>query len=177
MAENEVEEDDEEKKSSKKIIIIATAVILLLAGGGAGYFFMAGDSEQKEGDQTEETENKEAEEQESKEVFYFDLEKPLIVNFPKGSAARLIQVSVSLSVEGAEALEGAEILETLKKHQPMIRNNLLMMISAKDPGDLMEKDGKQALRDDMLKEITTIMEKMTGKKSVTNVFFTTFVMQ
>ncbi len=170
MAENEVEEG-EEKKSSKKIIIIA-AVILLLVGGGAGYYFMAGDSEQTEGEQTEESESNDEEgDQVSAEVFYFDLEKPLIVNFPKGSAARLIQVSVSLSVEGEE------VLEALKKHQPMIRNNLLMKISAKGAEGLKGKEGKQALREDMLKEVSEIMEKMTGKNTVTNVFFTTFVMQ
>lgn len=166
MAENKVEEG-EEKKSSKKIIIIAAAVFLLLIGGGGGYFFMMGDAEPTEGEETEEA----VEEQEIKEVFYFDLKKPLIVNFPKGSAARLIQVSVSLSVEGEEALDA------LKKHQPMIRNNLLMTISAKDPKELAQVEGKQLLRDDMLKEITAIMEKMTGKNAVTNVFFTTFVMQ
>lgn len=169
MAENEVEEG-EEKKSSKKMIIIA-AVLLLLVGGGAGYYFMMGDSEPKEGEEAEEVENQDEEEQTVNEIFYFDLEKPLIVNFPKGSAARLIQVSVSLSVEGEEAIE------TLKKHQPMIRNNLLMKISAKGAKELMGKEGKQELRDEMLKEVSGIMENMAGKNKVTNVFFTTFVMQ
>ncbi|MFW5443658.1 MAG: flagellar basal body-associated protein FliL [Methylococcaceae bacterium] len=170
MAENE-SEDGEEKKSSKKIIIIA-AVVLLLAGG-AGYYFMAGDSAEADGEQVEEAEEEvEEEELESANVeVYYDLQKPLIVNFPKGSGASLIQVSVSLSAKGEDTVEA------LKKHEPMIRNDLLMAISAKGAKNLTTREGKEELRTEMLKEVGKVMEKMTGKNKITNIFFTTFVMQ
>jgi len=164
MAENEPEQ--EEKKSSKKIIIIA-AIILLLAGAGAGYYFMAGDSAATEGEEVED----ETEEEAATDEVYFDMNKPLIVNFPKGSASRLIQVSVSLLVKGDETLEA------LKKHEPMIRNNLLMTISAKGAESLMTTEGKEELRSEMLKEVGKIMQKMSGKNQLTALFFTTFVMQ
>ena len=164
MAENEVE-DGEEKKSSKKIIIIA-AVVLLLAGGGAGYFFMAGDSASEEGEQTEELV-----EEEEKEEVYYDLEKALVVNFPKGSGASLIQVSVSFLVKGPETIDA------LKKHEPMIRNNLLMAVSGLGAENLKTQEGKEQLRATMLAEVGKVMEKMTGKNTVDNLFFTTFVMQ
>lgn len=169
MAENEVQEE-EEKKSSKTIIIIV-AIVLLLAGGGGGYYFMTGDAE--EGEQAEEVEEveEESEEEEGMESVYYDLEKPLIVNFPKGSGARLIQVNVSLLVKGEEAVEA------LKKHEPMIRNNLLMSISAKGAKNLKMREGKEELRDEMLTEIIEVMEKMTGNNKVINIFFTSFVMQ
>lgn len=163
MAENEVE-DGEEKKSSKKIIIIA-AVVLLLAGGGAGYFFMAGDPAPKEGEQTEEVE------EEAGEEVYYELDEALVVNFPKGSGASLIQVSVSLLVKGQDTIEA------LKKHEPMMRNNLLMAISGQGAENLMTQEGKEQLRVTMLDEIGKVMEKMTGKNKVSNLFFTTFVMQ
>lgn len=167
MAENEPEEG-EEKKSSKKIIIIA-AVILLLAGAGAGYFFMSGDSAPTDEEDAEQVEE-EVEEEATDEV-YFNMNKPLIVNFSKGSGARLIQVSVSLLVKGEETIEA------LKKHEPMIRNNLLMAISAKGADNLRTREGKEELRSVMLKEVGEIMEKMSGKNTVINLFFTTFVMQ
>ena len=164
MAENEVE-DGEEEKSSKKIIIIA-AVVLLLAGGGAGYFFMTGDSASIEGEETEEVV-----EEEVSEAVYYALQKPLIVNFPKGSGASLIQVSVSLLVKDPETIV------ILKKHEPMIRNNLLMAISGQGAENLKTREGKEQLRATMLDEIGQVMEKMTGKNEVSNLFFTTFVMQ
>jgi len=165
MSENEVE-DGEEKKSSKKIIIIV-AVVLLLAGAGAGYFFMTGDSASEEGVQSEEV----VEEEEVGEEVYYELDESLIVNFPKGSGARLIQVSISLLVKGEDTIDA------LKKHEPMIRNNLLMAISGQGAENLKTREGKEQLRATMLDEIGQVMEKMTGKNQVSDLFFTTFVMQ
>lgn len=168
MAENKIEDGEEEKKSSKKIIIIAL-IVLLLAGAGAGYyFFMGGGSEGADGEQTEEVE--EVEEELVDEVYY-DLKKPLIVNFPKGSEVSLIQVSISLLIKGEESVEA------VKKHEPMMRNNLLMAISAQGAKNLSSVEGKEALRAEMLSEISKVMEKMTKENKVTNLFFTTFVMQ
>ncbi|MCK5830013.1 MAG: flagellar basal body-associated FliL family protein [Methylococcales bacterium] len=173
MAENEVEdsEEGEEKKSSKKIIIIGL-VVLLLAGAGGGYYFFMGNPEESEGDQTEEIIDEEEEVEDGvDEEIYYDMQQPLVVNFPKGSGANLIQVSISLLVKGEETVEA------LKKHEPMIRNNLLMAISAKGAKNLKTVEGKEALRDEMLKEVSHVMEKMTKTNKVMNVFFTTFVMQ
>jgi flagellar FliL protein len=168
MVENEVGNGDE-KKSSKKMIIIGL-VILLLAGAGAGYYFFMGNSEELDSEVSEEVIEEEDEEGASDDIYY-DMKKSLIVNFPKDSGASLIQVSVSLLVKGEETIEA------LKKHEPMIRNNLLMAISAKGSKNLMTIEGKEALRDEMLKVVGEVMEKMTKKNKVTNIFFTSFVMQ
>jgi len=170
MAENE-EVEGEEKKSSKLIIIIA--VVLLIVGGGAAYYFMAGDSEAVDGEQAEEVEEviEDEEEDAANEELYYDMSQSLIVNFPKGSGASLIQVSVSLLVKGTETLDA------VKKHEPMIRNNLLMAISAKGAANLKTREGKEALRETMLDEIGKVMERMTRRNKVKDLFFTAFVMQ
>ncbi len=169
MAENE-QPEGEEKKSSKKIIIVA--VVLLLAGAGGGYYFMMGNDFEADGEQVEEVEEETEEEMDAaNEEIYYDMGQSLIVNFPKGSGANLIQVSVSILVKGAETVEA------IKKHEPMIRNNLLMAISAKGAKNLKTKEGKQALRTAMLDEVIKVMERMTKKNKVENIFFTAFVMQ
>ena len=162
------DEEGTEKKSSKKMIIVGL-VVLLLAGAGGGYYFMMGDDTETDEEQVEEV--VEEDDDTAVEEVYYDMSKPFIVNFPKGSEARLIQVSVSLLVKGEDTVEA------LKKHEPMIRNNLLMSISAKGAKNLKTKEGKEELRADMLKEIGNVMEKMTGKNKVKNLFFTAFVMQ
>jgi len=174
MAENELEEG--EKKSSKKMIMIVAIVLLLVGGGGAGYYFMGSSSTETEegGDDTAEEPEEAAEDEESlgaNEEFYYSPAKPMIVNFPQGSEASLIQVSVAFLVKGETTIDD------LKKHEPMIRNNLLMIISAQSAKELMLTEGKQALQQKMLKETQKVMEKMTGKNKVTNLFFTSFVMQ
>jgi len=168
MAENE-EIEGEEKKSSK-VIIIAAVVLLLLIGGGAGYYFMAGDDSSESVENSEE-QKKGDEAAVASEQVYYDMEQALIVNFPKGSAASLIQVSLSL------LLDSVETIDAVKKHEPMIRNNLLMAISAKGADKLQTTEGKNELRTEMLAEITNVMERMSKKNKVNNIFFTAFVMQ
>ena len=163
MAENELEEGS--KKKSSKLIMILVAVILFLAGGGASFYFLSGDSAETGAELVE------GEAEPISEAVYYDLGKSLIVNFPKGSGASLIQISVTLLVEDEESIDA------LKKHEPMMRNNLLMAISAKGSANLMTREGKEALRAEMLKEIGSVMEKMTGQNKVKDIFFTTFVMQ
>ena len=163
MAENELEAG-EEKKSSKKLIIIIAIVVLLLGGAGGGYFFMNSEAE-GETDQVEEVV------EEQKELIYFEMSKPFIVDFPKGSAARLIQISVAILVEGEETVEA------LTKHEPMIRNNLLMLINNQDPGELKQSAGKDKLQEEMIQEVGEILEKMSGSNHVQEIFFTAFVMQ
>ena len=156
-----------EKKSSKKLIIIILSVVLILAGAAGAYFFLVDDNAE-DAFEVEETEPESAV---SAEVFYYDFSKPLIVNFPTGSRMRLMQVSISLLVDSQEAIED------LKKHDPMIRNNLLMLISAQSSDELNSREGKEKLRQAMHAEVSTVLEKMTGKHSVKEVFFTSFVMQ
>jgi flagellar FliL protein len=174
MAENEQPEGEEKKSSKKNIIIVA--IVLLLVGAGAGYYFMMGNDSEADGEQVEEIEEAEEELSEEEmevanEEIYYDMGKSLIVNFPKGSGASLIQVSVSLLAKGAETVEA------IKKHEPMIRNNLLMAISAKGPKNLKTREGKEELRATMLDEVGKVMERMTKKNKVENIFFTAFVMQ
>lgn len=165
MAEQEQTEVEEKKLPKKFIIIIAVAVVILLAGGGlATYFFMKGDS--SKGEKVEHIE-----EEASAEKFYFDMSKPMVVDFPKESSARLVQVAVSMLVEGEKTSA------ILKKNEPMIRNNLLMLIGAQSTDELNTREGKEKLRKAMLKDVGAVLEKMAGKGQVKEIFFTSFVMQ
>ncbi|MCL7420527.1 MAG: flagellar basal body-associated FliL family protein [Methylobacter sp.] len=150
------------KGSSKKLILIIAAVLISLAGGSAAtFFFLKGSLAE-----AEKTEQVVVEEK-----LYFDMEKPFIVDFPKSASARLIQISVSFLVEGEETVAA------LKKHEPMLRNNLLMLISAQNVDELKTRDGKEHLRAVMLNETDTVLKKMAGQSRLKEVFFTSFVMQ
>ncbi len=176
MAE-EAENPEEQPKSSKKMIMIIAVVVLLLAGGGGASFFMGGEEPAAGGENAEaeakaEEEAEDAEEGEQQKVLaYYELEQPLRVNFPKGGRASLIEIRLSFLTEDPEAEE------LLKKHNPMIVNNLLMAISAQGSEKLASREGKEELQKIILDEVNKVMEKMTGKERVKEVFFTRFVMQ
>lgn len=140
-------------------------VILLAGGGGAAFYFFKGHSakvEQATGS---------AEEEVGAEKLYYEMSKPLTVNFSKGSPVQVVQISVAFLVAGEETLEA------LKKHEPMIRNNLLMLISAQNAENLITREEKEKLRTAMLNEVNSILKKMAGDSQVKELFFTSFVTQ
>lgn len=165
-----LEENNAEKgKSSKKtIIIIVAAVLLLAASGGAAYFFMREDDSAN----SEKIEHADADKSDVPvEKFYFELSNPIVINFPKGSAAKHGRITLSMLVEGAETID------VLTKNEPMIRNNLLMLVSAQDSSVLNTGEGKDMLRQLILDEVSAVLVKMAGKGKVVEIFFTSFVMQ
>jgi len=167
MAELEQEGGEGKKSPKKLIIIIVAAVILLAVGGGVTFFLMKGDS--SEGEKVEHVDEDEA--AAHAEKLYFDMSKPIVVDFPKGATVKHGRITVSILVEGAETIE------VLKKNEPMMRNNLLMLIGAQDPANLNTREGKEMLAKAMLDDVTAVLIKMAGKGQVKEIFFTSFVMQ
>jgi len=173
-------EGAEVKKSSKKlIIIILAAVILLAGGGGAAYFFLFKSAPVEEGHDEHgnaKTEEKHEEKHEDPEAaaaekLYFDLTKPLVVNLPKGTGAKFVMIAITFLVEGAD------MVDALKKNEPMIRNNLLMLISAQNAEELKTREGKDKLRAGIQESVSTTLTKMAGKSRLKDIYFTSFVMQ
>ncbi|NOT85630.1 MAG: flagellar basal body protein FliL [Methylococcaceae bacterium] len=167
----------EEKVSKKQIIgTILAAVLLVLGGAGAGYYFVMRGSAAEQFNANHQQSHLQIAETNSKQpvvaqdFIYFDLTQPMIVNFPKGSGARFLQISVSFLADSKAAA-------SLKKHEPMVRNNLMMKINAQNPEELKTKVGKEALRALLLEEVNQIMLKMAAGGRVGEVFYTAFVMQ
>jgi flagellar FliL protein len=176
----EAKSDSGEKKSSKKLILIIGLVVLLLGGAGAGgwYFFMNKPAEDA-GHQAEAEKHEEAakhEEEHAEEVVepdvYFEIKEPFLVNFPPGSGVKIIKISLTVLVKGEASVE------ILKKHMPMVRNNLLMAITSIGAEKAKTIEGKKELQALMLSETGKVMEKMNNNKNpVKDVYFTDFVMQ
>lgn len=162
-------QDEGGKKSSKKlIIIIIIAVIVSLAiGGGAAFFLLKGDGSKEE--KVEHVEEEAA--AVHAETHYFDMSKPMVIDFPAGAAAKHGRITISMLVEGEETIA------VLKKNEPMIRNNLLMLIGAQDSTALNTREGKELLCKEILDEVNAVLKKMAGKGQVEEIFFTSFVMQ
>lgn len=169
----------ESKSSIKLILIVAILTLLLGVGGTAGYFLFLhkpAEAEQSHHEAKEEKHEEEAEAEsghgEAAEVeVYYELPAPLLVNFPPGSSAKVIKINLTL------LLKNESSIEAIKKHEPMIRNNLLMAISSIGADKAKTLEGKQELRALMLSEIGKVLEKMAGKNTAKEVYFTEFVMQ
>lgn len=177
MAEKEkLDLGEEKKKSSKGIVFIVLGAVLgtLLAVFAALYF--AGIFPPK--GKPEDARGKEAhgesrdEGAEKKPVIYLALQPAFVVNFKNNPEARLAQIEISV------ASTDQAILDVVKKHTPMIRNNLLLLLSGEDPAALKTSEGKEALRGKVKDVIGKVVAEQAHKKEgVDEVFFTSFVTQ
>ena len=187
MAEEEQEESVEEAGSSKKklIIMVAGGVVLLAILAGAGLYFTGFFEEEKapvtaESSSSEETlpegsdsaeEGAEAEESgDAEETLYQALTPPFMVNFPDGNI-KVIKVSMSLMVKDEK------VISAVKKHDPVIRNNILMLLSSQDPEGLKTAEGKTQLQAVVKAEINKVLAERKVSSKVLEVFFTDLVMQ
>lgn len=193
--------------SAKKIIIVAVAAVLLTLGAVFGTLYYLGifppktatpnaeasahpgeGGEHGEANHEAKDEHEAAAEDDEHEdhgkkkhdshadsehpIIYEDLEPAFIVNFQPNPDARVLQITLSV------ATHDQSVIDAVKKHLPMIRNNLLLLMSAEEPGQLKTLEGKEALRARLLEEINAIVKKQARKKDgIEELFFTGFIMQ
>ena len=69
------------------------------------------------------------------------------------------------------------IIDAVKQHMPVIRNSLISLFSSQEFKTISTREGKEALRQEVLAEIQQILEQQTGEPGVEDVYFTSFVMQ
>ena len=124
-------------KSSKKFVVVAVLATLLLAAGGAGgaWYFLG----QKDSD--EHAEEGDAPKRKGKPVF--STLEPFTVNLQDERGERFAQIGLVFEID--DAAVDAQI----KEHLPAVRNNLLLLISAKRIEDLLSPEGKQVLAEEV----------------------------
>lgn len=167
--EKEAEELDlgEEKPGkSKLIIIIAIAAVLLIGGGLAAYFLLfSGDDESAEGVAGEAAEETAV----AEPAQYQDLDPVFVVTL--NGKPSLLQVGVSVR------FTNSELAEFLTHNDPMIRHNLLNLLSAVDASALSARSEKEALQKKMLDELNRVLTELNAPAQVDALFFTSFVTQ
>ncbi len=106
-----------------------------------------------------------------KPAIYFAFDPPLIVNFDDTQSVRFLQLQIEVLARDEKAIEA------VKLHQPVMRNNLLMLMNGREYKVLMTREGKEALRLECLKEVQRILKKETGSPGIEDLYFTSFVVQ
>jgi len=109
----------------------------------------------------------------AKPMLYEQLAPAFVVNFSGNPEIRVVQIDITA------AATSKDVLDALKKHAPILRNNVLLLISGQDPASFKTAEGKEALRAKVKEELNKIVAEQTGKKkaALDEVFFTGFVMQ
>ncbi len=152
--------------SQKKGLIIAIASVVVLGGAGGGYIAFAG----KKQDKPAEAEH--VEEVEAPGAVHWSLDPPLRRQFPAGTSARFLQVAERWMTRDPL------VVTFLEHHNPIIRNDLLLLFGNKKVEEVASPEGKEALRAATLEAVRKIIAAEGGKpEALEAVYFTSFVMQ
>ena len=95
---------------------------------------------------------------------------PLVVYFEDGSVVRFLQITMEIMAHDQKTLD------SLQRNLPMIRNNLLLLMSNRNYQSLMSREGKEKLRAEALAEVRAVQKKQGGG-DVDDLLFTSFVVQ
>jgi flagellar FliL protein len=176
-------------KSKKKLIVILAVVLALAAGGGAAAYFLmkkpeAHQAKGKHGDKAEKAEGAEDEaisEEEAPEESgdhadpktaptYVQFET-FTVNLLPDPDDKFLQLDLTIEVKGAE------LAEKMKAQMPALRNRVLLLLTSKKASDISTPEGKTQLSEELLAELKKPLSAHGKPVKVTQVLFTSFVIQ
>jgi flagellar basal body-associated protein FliL len=105
-----------------------------------------------------------------KAAVYYAIDPPLVVNFEDGSVVRFLQITMEVMAHDPKAIE------SVQKNIPLIRNNLLLLMSNRNYQTMMSREGKEKLRLEALAEVRAVQKK-EGSPDIDDLLFTSFVVQ
>lgn len=158
-------EDTAPAPKPKSHALLVGIVLLLCAGGAATAWYLGvfgGTEATEEGGGDTETQAA---------PIYFTLADNLVVNFRSAGGVRYLQIGIDLMTYDHEAIEAFEL------HAPVLRNNLILLLSDQDQDDLATREGKEVVRELALAEVRSVMQELHGSPLIEALYFTTFVMQ
>lgn len=104
-------------------------------------------------------------------VAYVSLFPPLVGNFGSGARLKFFKADVSLRVTGAET--EAKVVH----HQPLIRNQLVMLFSQQTDESMAAPDAKETLRQAALKQVQDVLVQEEGAPLVEDLLFNNLIIQ
>lgn len=165
--EGEGEEEQGGGGKKKLIIIIALVLVVLAAGGGAAAFFLLGGEDEV----PEEEVAEEVIEEPEIPAQYIKLKPEFVIGFQVGTRQRFVQTSIEIMTRQQSVVDGLEL------HEPMVRNEVIRIVSGQEFDALRTGEGRLALQELLKTSIAEIMQTEAGSDGIEAVLFTNFVMQ
>jgi len=156
--------------SKKKLIIIIIAVLVLAIGGGGAWFMLNkhGDDEHAEEDAPKPKKTRKA--KPAGPPVYAPVE-PFTVNLQPENGEQYLQLAFTLQVGSLEEVE------VVKTNMPKLRSRILLLLSSKRASEINTPEGKQALSQEILEQAKAPFETNGLPQDVTEVLFTSFIIQ
>jgi flagellar FliL protein len=108
---------------------------------------------------------------EPKVAIYYKFDPPFVANIQGETGSRFLQLTI-------EAMTYDQNVTTeIDQNMPVIRNNILLLLSDVTYEKVSTLEGKQKLRADILKEIQKVLQDKIGKPGIEEIYLTSIVMQ
>ena len=104
-------------------------------------------------------------------IIYVGIVPALVGNYSSGMKMKFYKADISLKVTGSEAEE------KVKYHEPLIRNQLVMLFSQQTDESLGSMDAKEKLRQEALKQVQQVLQQEEGKPYVEDLLFNNLILQ
>lgn len=102
---------------------------------------------------------------------YIPFKPTFVVNY--GGPGRLKYIKTDVSVR----LQDGKTASSVRHHMPYIRNNLVMLFAAQTDESISSQAGKEALRNEALREVREVLKKEDHQEGVIDLYFTSFLVQ
>jgi len=168
MADDPAEDILEEKGSqSKKLMLVIIIVSVVFMGiMGAGFYVLwnkvAPPDPEAQIDLDQSEENKDAD-----KIRPVHSLSTFVVNLADRGGSRFLITTLDLELTDEAAVE------EVKQRLPQIKNAVLMIIPSKTSKEIKTIEGKTAMRDEIMEKLNSFLKN----GSVTNIYFTEFVIQ
>ncbi|OWJ95768.1 flagellar basal body-associated protein FliL [Pseudomonas sp. A46] len=113
----------------------------------------------------------ETKEGEAPKVAYIDLVPSLVGNYGAGPRLKYFKADISLKVTGTEAQD------KVTRHEPLIRNQLVMLFSQQTDDTLGSSEAKEKLRQEALKQVQQALNGEEGAALVDDLLFNNLIVQ
>lgn len=104
-------------------------------------------------------------------VTYVSLVPALVGNYGSGPKLKFFKADIALRVTGAEAEE------KVTYHEPLIRNQIVMLFAQQTDETLGSVEAKEKLRVEALKQVQQVLQQEEGKPLVDDLLFNNLIVQ
>ncbi|MBA1273064.1 flagellar basal body-associated protein FliL [Pseudomonas azotifigens] len=104
-------------------------------------------------------------------TIYHTLTPALVGNYGSGERLKYYKADVALRVANTDAEN------RVKHHEPLIRNQLVMLFSEQTDESLGSLDAKETLRQEALKQVQDVLSQETGQPLVDDLLFNNLIIQ
>lgn len=159
--------------SKKKLIIMILGAVLVLGAGAGGGWYFSQSSAAAHGEEeapAKETKKKKKKKDPQAKPEYVPIES-FTVNLQPENGEQYLQVQFTLQVDGAEQAA------LVKDNMAIVRNRVLLLLSSKKASEINTVEGKQQLATEIKEQITEPFEKDGDEQEVSDVLFTSFIIQ